>query len=379
MSCGVAFLLFWRRFSAVAAGAWLCAGCAMPISKLPGVSPEAVEAEHRKEQIAQMRDYYAQLARVENVGFHLRVANHEFCKSSAPEIGMHAATVQSLPRKFRSYSNEALDVSWTKPTVISVADGSPAATAGIKTGDQILRLNDVPAPPYRTAGWIDEQLAANGAKPTQVALRHDGVDRTVTVTPVEACAVPIKLVTDQEPNAAAGPDKIIIQSGILRLASTDPELAVVIGHELAHVNLGHYGKKLQNALLGAFSGLLVDGGFLVGGIYTRATFTRYFMRAGAGAFSIGFEREADYFGCYYAARAGYEIAGAEQLWRAFALEAPDTIRFARDHPTSPERFVLMQQVIAEIKDKQRRHLPLVPELKPSASKPATATGREYNY
>ena len=377
--CSVFSWLFSRRWSAVIAGAWLCAGCAVPISKLPGISPDAVEAEHRKEQVAQIRDYYAQLGRVENVAFRLRVANREFCKTVTAQIGMHAATVESLPHKFRSYSNEALDVSWTKPTVIAVADGSPAAAAGIKTGDQIQRLNDVPVPPYRTAGWIDDQLANNGVKPAQIALRHDGVDRTVTVTPVMACAIPIKLVTNQQPNAFTGPDKITIQSGILRIASTDAELAVVIGHELAHANLGHYDKRLQNALLGAFSGLLVDGGFLVGGIYTRGTFTRHFMQAGVLAFSVGFEREADYFGCYYAARAGYDISGAENFWRNVALENPDSIRLATTHPTSPERFVLMQQVIAEIKDKQRRQLPLVPELKPSLTQPAPAVGREYNY
>jgi len=33
------------------------------------------------------------------------------------------------------------------------------------------------------------------------------------------------------------------------------------------------------------------------------------------AFSVGFEREADYGGAYYAARAGYEVAGAEEFWR----------------------------------------------------------------
>ena len=351
----------------------------MPISQLPGVSPDAVEAEHRKEQVAQIRDYYAQLTRVENVAFRLRVANREFCQTVSADIGMHAATVQSLPRKYRSYSNEALDVSWTKPTVISVADGSPAAAAGIKNGDRILRLDDEPVPPTGSAGWIDDYLKKNGEKPLRVALERDGKDQTVTAQPLMACAIPIVLASDQRPNAFAGRDKITIQAGILRGASTDAELAVVIGHELAHVNLGHYDKKVQNAVLGAFGGVLVDGSFLLGGIYTRGTFTRHFMRAGALAFSVGFEREADYFGCYYAARAGYDVSGALGFWRKMALENPNSIRLAASHPTSPERFVLMQQTIAEIEDKQRRHLPLVPELKTSTIAPAPEAGRAFNY
>ena len=34
-------------------------------------------------------------------------------------------------------------------------------------------------------------------------------------------------------------------------------------------------------------------------------------------------------------------------------------------PTSPVRFLQMQKVIAEIADKKRRNLPLLPELKTS--------------
>ena len=39
------------------------------------------------------------------------------------------------------------------------------------------------------------------------------------------------------------------------------------------------------------------------------------------------------------------------------------IRIARTHPVTPVRFVQMQKVVAEIADKQRRNVPLIPELK----------------
>jgi len=107
----------------------------------------------------------------------------------------------------------------------------------------------------------------------------------------------------------------------------------------------------------------VDVGFAAGGIYTNGTFTRHLGEAGLLAYSQEFEREADYVGAYYAARAGYEIAGAEEFWRKMGLTHPDSIRFARTHPTAPTRFVQMREVAAEIADKKRRHLPLVPDLK----------------
>jgi hypothetical protein len=44
------------------------------------------------------------------------------------------------------------------------------------------------------------------------------------------------------------------------------------------------------------------------------------------------------------------------------MEIPASISLATDHPTSPARFVFMRKTIAEIEAKERRHLPLVPEL-----------------
>ena len=86
-----------------------------------------------------MREYYTQLARADAVAFRLRVANREFCENVGAQVGMFVATVQSLPRKYHSYANEALSLSWTHPTVISVVEGSPAAYAGIKVGDRVSR------------------------------------------------------------------------------------------------------------------------------------------------------------------------------------------------------------------------------------------------
>src|SRR5258707_1090645 len=94
--------------------------------------------------------------------------------------------------------------------------------------------------------------------------------------------------------------------------------------------------------------------------------------------ACAFQREADYVGAYYAARAGYDLAGAEDIWRAFSLENPDSIRIARDHPITPVRFVQMQKAAAEIADKQRRHAPLIPELKviQTEAEPAMSSGEK---
>jgi len=199
-----------------------------------------VANEQRKEQIDQIRTYYAAVARVDDVGFHIRGANRQFCKKVAPHSGLNAATVQSLPRKYRSYSHEALQISWTKPTVISVASVSPAAVAGIKVGDQILTLDNEVVPATGTARWVDRWLHRHGEAPVHIMMRRAGADTLLTVFPVPACAIAIRYVSDQTANAYATSDKVVIYSGILRVAQSDADLAVIIGNELAHVNMGHY-------------------------------------------------------------------------------------------------------------------------------------------
>jgi hypothetical protein len=333
------------------------------MARLPDLPPDDVAAEQRRQQIAQMRDYYGQLARVDNVAFHIRVANRNSCKRATPQIGLHAATARSLPRRYRSYSSEALGVSWTTPTAISVADRSPAAIPANAPREQIQSIDNKPLAATGPEKWIARWLVRHGGRPIQVLVRRDGIDAVRTVYPVMACAIPIRFVSNPTPNAYTDSTQIVIHSGILRVARGDPELALVIGHELAHVNMGHYEKKLQNALVGRIGGAMIDGGLLLGGIYTGQTFSRYFEKVGRRAFSVGFEREADYVGAYYAARAGYDISDTAKVWRAMALESPNSIRFATTHPTTPARFVQMQKAAAEIAEKKRQHLPLIPNIK----------------
>jgi Zn-dependent protease with chaperone function len=342
----------------------LCAACAGPSANFPALPADDVAAERRRQEIAQLRDYFAQLRRLDTVAFRIRTANSADCKEWASgQIGLLAVTPQSLPRKYRSFSAEALNLTWVRPTVVSVVEGSPAAAAGIVTGDELMTFNNEPVPITGTPRWIDGFLHNNGERQVAVVLKRDGVDRTIEVKPAIGCAIPVNLEINAEANAKTDYKKIVIQSGILRIARTDDQLAVIVGHELAHVNMGHYQKKLQNSLLGEFGGAMVDGGFLLGGIYTGRAFTDYMGKVGARAFSVAFEREADYVGAYYATRAGYNVVGAEEVWVAMGLENPNGIRKATTHPTSPVRFLQMRKVAEEIADKKRRNLPLVPEIK----------------
>ncbi len=362
----------WGACSTVLMGVLLCAACA-PVSRLPALPADEVRAEQRLEQIAHIRKYYAELHRVDTVAFRIRTANRADCHGwESAQIGLHAATPQSLPSKYRSYSREALDLTWMRPTVISVVEGSPADKAGIIKGDEITSLNGELIPVTGTAGWMAGWLNHHRPSTVQANIRRDGVDRAVTMTPMMGCAIPIDYITTDVTNAFTDGKKIVIHSAIVELAKTDAQLAQVIGHELAHANLGHIEKQKLNTVAGWVGGTLIDAGFLTGGISTGGAFGKEFTKLGARAFSVNFEREADYVGAYYTARAGYDLDGVEEVWRAFGLAKPENIRIASTHPIMPARFVQMKKVAAEIAEKRRRNLPLVPDLKivPEQEEPA---------
>ena len=103
-----------RRWSVLIASVWLCAACAGPSTNVPALAPDDATAERRQQETAHLRDYYAQLHRLDTVAFRIRTANRADCKESvAAQIGLYAATPQSLPRKYKSLSAEALKLTWS--------------------------------------------------------------------------------------------------------------------------------------------------------------------------------------------------------------------------------------------------------------------------
>jgi regulator of sigma E protease len=65
-------------------------------------------------------------------------------------------------------------------TVGKVADNSPAASAGLRTGDTIVGVNG-----RLVAYWedLDRALARSAGRPLELRVRHDGAESTMTVTP----------------------------------------------------------------------------------------------------------------------------------------------------------------------------------------------------
>lgn len=171
-----------------------------------------------------------------------------------------------------------------------------------------------------------------------------------------SCSYNVVFRQDDKLNAQADGRRVYIHSGMIRFCETDDELAIVVGHELAHNMLEHIQKKQSSILFGAIVDAAIAG---AAGVNTNNAF----MKAAAMAYSQEYESEADYLGVYLAGRAGYNISEAPLFWRKMAIEHPGSImkRFNSTHPSTPERSVALRNTVSEIEAKRSAKLALIPE------------------
>jgi predicted Zn-dependent protease len=126
---------------------------------------------------------------------------------------------------------------------------------------------------------------------------------------------------------------------MVHFAEDDDELAIIMGHELAHLTSKHLPKNISvAALCGTLGGL-------------TGPFAPWTTQALYAPYSRKNEREADYIGLIYAHNAGYNIEKGATLWKRFALEIPKSRSksFLRSHPASPERILRVKKVVELIK------------------------------
>src|SRR5262249_4813644 len=152
---------------------------------------------------------------------------------------------------------------------------------------------------------------------------------------------------------------VFVTSAMLRFTVNDDELAVVLGHEIAHNAMGHADAQRRNAGIGALFGAALDVFAATQGVNTQGQFTGLGADKGSRVFSQDFEREADYVGMYLLARAKHPYKMAPDFWRRMGAELPGSIKFASTHPTTAERYIRLDQAAAEIAGKVEASAPLL--------------------
>ncbi len=345
------------RYGVVTLATLLAAGCA---TVGPKITRDELKTAQEFYQVKSQRHIYAQVVRIRTVGERLLSSVPEELRPKHPkpsfgtlldELTLTSGRVFGIPGiepdpKSKKPKDRAPWRNKKACLIAGVLADSPADRAGLQAGDLLLRVGKRDTPNVRSAVEAINQLKPETEVTLLLEREGNRFEQQLRLG-VKPYPVTFHMAESDEVNAFASPGQVNITTGLLRFAKSDDELAVVLGHELAHLTQGHYAKKMGIGVLAGAIGLIVEvatnvvvpgiGGVISNGIQAP--------------FSKDFEREADYVGLSYAYKAGYQIEAGVDFWDRFATELPSSLTqsFFNTHPTSPERLLRLKKTIEELK------------------------------
>ena len=162
------------------------------------------------------------------------------------------------------------------------------------------------------------------------------------------------LIESDIPNAWCMPGgKVAFYTGILPYTQDEAGLAVVMGHEIAHVVVGHSAERLSHALLQQGGGIMLSS-------MTRRQESHAVIQQvyGIGSqvgvilpFSRTHELEADQLGLIFMALAGYDPSVSIDFWeRMMANKGAKPPEFLSTHPADKTRI---EQIRAHLPEAMR--------------------------
>jgi Zn-dependent protease with chaperone function len=161
----------------------------------------------------------------------------------------------------------------------------------------------------------------------------------------------VNLIGSKQVNAFCMPGgKIAVFTGLLdKLQLTDDEVAMVLGHEMAHALREHARERIAKSQ--GTSALLSLGAQLFGlgqlGDVAASIGTQLLTLK----FSRDDEIEADLVGLELGARAGFAPQAAVSLWQKMGREAGEGsgLAFLSTHPNGPDRLRRLQENIPRVR------------------------------
>lgn len=161
------------------------------------------------------------------------------------------------------------------------------------------------------------------------------------------------LVDNKEVNAWCMPGgKVVVYSGLLPITQNEAGLAIVLGHEITHAIAQHGSERMSQGLLQQLGGNALSIALANKPAETQNLFlTAYGIGSTVGGllpFSRKEESEADQYGLYYAAMAGYNPQEAIPFWeRMAAAGGSKPVEFLSDHPSDENRIQKMKEYMPQ--------------------------------
>ncbi|MCY4260681.1 MAG: M48 family metallopeptidase [Rhodobacteraceae bacterium] len=304
------------------------------------------------------RGHAAASLRANSIHRRLMQANVDSCSRQTTDIGALVANRSGFGFRLNS-TDPTYNPSWNRlyPTdeymrVIEVQAMAPAAWAGLRKGDIITHINSIPLGTDRYAN-ATYRREIQGTDRKSLRIWRNGSEQQIDLYPETICDMPLIILNEDTKNAFADGQHIYLYAGLEDALEDDTQLAIIIGHEMAHNTLGHIDSTIALSALGGLIASAFDPSFKELG-----------QDLGAIAFSQEFESEADYVGVYFAARAGFDVSQAADLWRRMALINPAAIHVpSLTHPSTAKRYNTIRKTSQEIQMKRNLGLPLRYELR----------------
>jgi predicted Zn-dependent protease len=188
------------------------------------------------------------------------------------------------------------------------------------------------------------------AAATETYLKQNGLSSEIANFKWE-----FNLINTEDINAFCMPGgKIVVYQGLMKLVSTEDELAVVVGHEVAHAVAKHSNERMSQEILTQYGAAFLSAALSEKSKAVQTVGNTVF---GLGAqlgvmlpYSRKHELEADYMGLVFMTMAGYDPNKAVTFWQKMSAASGSSSKqdFMSTHPNDSKRISEIQRYLPEM-------------------------------
>lgn len=187
------------------------------------------------------------LVRIDRIEWRLRAASDGMCPTRSAMAGFSLDSLRAYAAGDRSLVGATTGLG-ERPQILAIKPGGPAQEAGLAAGDDLLAIDGTPPEELVAAGTPDA-LIADGmidaiaemtpGRTLSVTYERDGNVSTTLVRLAAGCSVRVLYKTERGIRAYSDARNVAVTAGLVRFVESDDELALVLGHEMAHIILEH--------------------------------------------------------------------------------------------------------------------------------------------
>ena len=267
-----------------------------------------------------------------------RAARHPVCAARLLATAVLAAALLQIPGCASTTEGGAVGADRKQLLLVSSAElEKMAAQSYAKLRNEAVKKGALNADPELTQRV---RAIASRIAPQTAVFRRDA----------PAWKWEVNVISSDELNAFCMPGgKIVFYSGLIRrLNLSDDEIAIVMGHEVAHALREHSREQVSQAIaaqtaIGVGAALLGISG--VGDLASTA-----YEALVATKFSRSDESEADTIGLELTARAGYDPRAGISLWQKMmkANQGGQGLEFLSTHPAEANRVKQIESLLPKV-------------------------------